>query len=232
MPREEDDRKRMGSMTRPDRTASLGQQAGLFLLSTLAVVISYQYVDEWLARAVMDFLRSRHLSTLGTRRIPDLLFPLVCIATTAMWIDYFLLERSGRDGGKRRFLLLAATSIPFAYLLKTLLQGFFGRRYTRSWLHNHGSSGFAWFHGDGGFPSGHMLVFTAFFVALWHYFPRYRIPSALAVFLLAAALIVTNYHFLSDIIAGTYLGIIVTTAAGWFIRRFFAADGAEEGASR
>ena len=222
----------METLTRSIRTVTPGQRAGLFLLSALAVVISYRYVDEWLAHSVMDFLKQMHLLAIGTRRIPDLLFPLVCLGTTAMWIAYFRLGRSGRDGVKRSFLLLAATALPSAYLVKSFLQGIFGRVHTRTWLIHHGPPGFNWFGGGGGFPSGHMLVYTAFFAALWHYFPRYRIPSALAVFLLAAALIVTNYHFLSDIIAGTYLGTIVTTAAGWFIRRFFAADGAAEGASR
>ncbi len=198
-------------------------------MAALAVGISYLYIDEWLARAVMDFLRSKHLSSLGTRGIPDLLFPLVCIATVTMWIDYFLLKRSGRDGGKRRFVLLAATAIPLAYALKTLLQGVFGRGYTRSWLHHHGSSGFNWFHGDGGFPSGHMLVFTAFFTAVWHHFPRYRAPAALAVILLAVALIATGYHFLSDVIAGTCLGMLVTTLTGRVLEWVYTSDRAEEG---
>lgn len=214
---------------RSSRYVNLGYQAGLFLLGALATVISYRYVDEWLARAVLDFLRSWNVSSLGTRRIPDLLFPLVCSATIAMWIDYFLLRRSGRDGEKIRFLLLAATATPFAYVLKTLLQGFFGRGYTRSWLHHHGSSGFTWFHGNGGFPSGHMLVFTAFFTAVWYHFPRYRVPSTLAVLLLAVALIATDYHFLSDLIAGACLGILVTTLTGRAMEWISATHGAEEG---
>lgn len=201
-------------------------------MAALAVGISYLYIDEWLAGAIMDFLRSKHLSSLGTRRIPDLLFPLVCIVTVTMWIDYFLLKRSGRGGEKRRFVLLAATAIPLAYLLKTLLQGAFGRGYTRSWLHHHGSSGFNWFHGDGGFPSGHMLVFTAFFTAVWRHFPRYRVPSFLAVLLLAIALIVTDYHFLSDVLAGTCLGMLVTAMTGRVLERIFASDGTETGESR
>jgi membrane-associated phospholipid phosphatase len=217
----------MGPLTQSIRTINLGQQAGLFLLSALAVYTSYRYADEWLARTVMDFLKQMHLLALGTRRIPDLLLPLVCLGTAAMWIAYFRLERSGRDGEKRRFLLLAATAVPFAYFLKAFLQSICGRAHTRAWLAHHGSSGFTWFAGDGGFPSGHMLVFTAFFAALWHYFPRYRGPSALAVFILAAALIVTNYHFLGDVIAGTYLGIVVTTATGWLLGWLFITGSAE-----
>lgn len=209
---------------RSSRYVNLGYQAGLFLLATLAVGISYHYVDAWLARAVLDFLRSWNLSFLGTRRMPDLLFPLVCVATVAMWIDYFLVQRSGRDGGKGRFLLLAATAIPLAYVFKKLLQGIFGRGYTRSWLHHHGSFGFTWFHGDGGFPSGHMLVFTAFFAAVWYHFPRYRIPSVLAVLILGIALILTDYHFLSDLVAGTYLGILVTTLTGRTMEYISARD--------
>jgi membrane-associated phospholipid phosphatase len=70
---------------------------------------------------------------------------------------------------------------------------------------------FNWFHGAGigCFPSGHMTVFTAFGVAIWYSYPRCRRLTALGLVLLGMALIVTDYHFLSDVIAGAYVGLLL-----------------------
>ena len=54
-----------------------------------------------------------------------------------------------------------------------------------------------------------MAVFTALIIALWRFYPRYRPAYAGFLSVLALALIVTDYHFLSDVIAGAYLGLIV-----------------------
>jgi membrane-associated phospholipid phosphatase len=54
-----------------------------------------------------------------------------------------------------------------------------------------------------------MAVFTVLAAALWRFYPRYKFLYLLLVLVLAIALITTNYHFLSDVIAGAYLGVIV-----------------------
>ena len=54
-----------------------------------------------------------------------------------------------------------------------------------------------------------MLVLTPLFIALWHFYPRYRLYYGIAGLCLGAALIVTEYHFLSDVIAGACIGAAV-----------------------
>ena len=54
-----------------------------------------------------------------------------------------------------------------------------------------------------------MAVFTALVIALCRFYPRYRPAFIGFLSVLALALIATDYHFLSDIIGGAYLGWMV-----------------------
>jgi len=124
---------------------------------------------------------------------------------------YFRLPRTEETADLRRFLQIAATTIPCSFLLKSALKYCFGRTTTRNWLANHVPLQFHWFHpiDGGGFPSGHMAVFTALGAAVWFSYPQYRRMVIIFLALLGTALILTDYHFLSDVIAGAYLGIVV-----------------------
>jgi membrane-associated phospholipid phosphatase len=87
-----------------------------------------------------------------------------------------------------------------------------GRITTRFWLHHPDYRQFHWFNGGShydGFPSGHMPVFVALGIAMWKEYPRYRTLSAAILSVLALALILTDYHFVSDVVAGAYLGVLV-----------------------
>jgi membrane-associated phospholipid phosphatase len=83
---------------------------------------------------------------------------------------------------------------------------------TKVWLTLRSSYGFHWFDGGGdysGFPSGHMAVFTALVLPVVRCFPRLKFVCLVLLLLLGVALIVTGYHFLSDVIAGALLGYLV-----------------------
>lgn len=212
-----------GRPSRPPRSIfgpGLIRHAGILLAVTLSVVFSIRFLDEGLARWVMALHRSNRLLAVGGADIPDLLLPLVVIGTAAMWWGYFRVSAKGGDETRRRFLRLAATTVPVAFFLKALLQGGCGRIQTRLWLAGSGSAGFSWLSGTGGFPSGHMLVFTAFSASVWRSFPRYRFLALSLPLLLAMALVATDYHFLSDVIAGAYLGTMVTTGIDRLLTRF------------
>jgi membrane-associated phospholipid phosphatase len=55
-----------------------------------------------------------------------------------------------------------------------------------------------------------MTFFAAFSAAVWVFYPRYRTISIGLMLVLALALVITDYHFLSDVIAGAYLGWVTT----------------------
>ncbi len=193
----------------------------LTLGTALAVLASILFLDEKIAVAVMDILHSNRFLHSVTASIPDLLLLLVCAGTAIIWLLHFYLLRHNGSDEKLCFLQLIGTVIPASYLLKMFLQFAFGRTNTRLWLAGGMPLQFDWFHGAGigCFPSGHMTVFAAFGAAVWYVYPRYFRPIALFLVLLGAALIATDYHFLSDVIAGAYVGIMLSRGISHWLKR-------------
>jgi membrane-associated phospholipid phosphatase len=192
------------------------KHAGSFLLVLLLLIVSYYFLDARIALCVKKAWASSAKLRIFSVTIPDILFPLVCIVTGIAWASYFYLAHKGIYNIRTRFFLLVASTVPVAFLLKSVLKFVVGRINTRFWLLHPRHEDFHWFHGRGNyssFPSGHMAVFTVLTAALWLFCPRYRTAYLGFLFALALALLLTNYHFLSDIIAGAYLGVLVHVGA-------------------
>lgn len=182
-----------------------------FPLVALLVFLSYSVLDKGVALLVKKLWFSTRLSLFSTD-IPDFLSLLVVLITGSAWIVFFYHIRKGIFNTHTRFFQLIAITVPFANLLKWALKYVFGRINTRFWLQHPSANEFHWLHGSAnfsGFPSGHMAVFTVLIIALSIFYPRYHTFYIACLTLLALALTVTNYHFLSDIIAGAYVGFIV-----------------------
>ncbi len=191
---------------------SLQKNIRNFLLFIFLILCAYYFADKRMALFIAEVWTSSSRLAIFSANIPDFLFPLVCIVTAFAWAAYFYLAHKGVHNRHTQFFLLVANTIPLAFFLKSGLKYLFGRISTRFWLRHTNFTEFHWFHGVGyytGFPSGHMAVFTTLALALWKFYPAHR--SAYLGFLgaLALALIVTNYHFISDIIAGVYLGFVI-----------------------
>jgi membrane-associated phospholipid phosphatase len=186
--------------------------AGGFLLTALLVALSAEFLDEGVALWFDHLLRSDPRLSRYTSGIPDLLLPVVLVLSGAMWAMYLRRVRRGSRDDKTRFYLLSGTAMPVAYVTKLMLKYLFGRMNTRAWLENPVDRSFHWFHGGGeysSFPSGHMAVFTPLAVACWLIFPKYRVAGLAVLIALGFALVATDYHYLSDVIAGGYLGLVV-----------------------
>jgi membrane-associated phospholipid phosphatase len=186
----------------------------LAVLSLTAV--SFRYLDAPLARFCLGLARSVPRWSSFTGDLPDLLLPASILGTVAAWGGYGLLRVRHLDGRGRPFLKHVAVSLPASFLAKTALKGVFGRIATRAWLQSPGDLGFAWFSLDpdkSGFPSGHMTVATAVAAAVCAHFPAYRRPCLGLLALLAVLLVLTDYHFLSDVVAGAGLGVLVHVLA-------------------
>jgi membrane-associated phospholipid phosphatase len=140
------------------------------------------------------------------------------------------------------FLIFAARRLafrPFAKLDAALIQGEVGIMLAkpvvavlkfasgRTWpQYNHpsliddGVYGFNFFHGGAAFdsfPSGHMASTCALIAAFWICFPQFARLYGILITLMALGLIAGNYHFVSDVIAGAFIGgsIAVFTASIW-----------------
>ncbi len=182
------------------------------VLVLLLTIASIKYLDKEIAINVMLFLKYIHPLHKVTENIPDFLPYLVAAGTIIMWALYFYRLHKNLIDVKTKFLQVAATALPSAYFIKTFLKFIFGRTDPRIWLTANKPLVFHWFDKieSGSFPSGHMTVFAAFGTAILFYFPQYRKYVLALLIVLGAALIGTDYHFLSDVIAGAYLGYITT----------------------
>jgi membrane-associated phospholipid phosphatase len=188
-----------------------------FPLVVIAVAVCMLWIDRpvalWMASI---YSASEHRSFSG--HIANFLTQLVYCLMVICFIWYFLLSVNRHNGYFSRGLLLFNESIAFTYFIKMTLQYAFGRyipRYpeksTLLFVHNPRLYGFHWFHA-GCFPSGHSALLVAGLTAICLYYPRWKIPSVLLTLILAVTLLLLNYHFVSDIIGGAYLGLTVTLA--------------------
>lgn len=180
-----------------------------------AAAVCVAFLDEPLALAIDGFRRSSPLLARYTDDLPDLLFPFVLVLSAVMWGAWILRVRRGLRDERAFFYRFAGTVLPAAHAAKAAFKFLFGRIETRAWLKNPLLHGFEWFpagNAHGGFPSGHMTVVAALAAACWIFFPGHRTLLLCVPLLLGAALVLTNYHFLGDVVAGGYLGLAVAAA--------------------
>ena len=186
----------------------------------ILVVLSVQFWDlplaSWLATYPPYYVR--HLKN---SEIPDLLLATSILLTALSWSMYLYLVHQNIRDRRTQFFRILGTAMPVTFVAKEILKWIFGRINTRIWLRHPNLNGFHWFDGSShfqSFPSGHMLVFTPLFLALWQFFPRYRTYYGIAFSCLVIALLVTEYHFLGDIIAGAYIGAVLYLAVTRVVR--------------
>lgn len=187
-------------------------------LTAVAVIASYLWIDRPLA-----FFAHDHLATIRLfSRLTQLPEPFPIIATVILVVIGI---RSLTERPLARVELVAVTwsiSVVATSAIKNQLKVVFGRTWPETWVSNNpslirdGDFGFNPLHGGAGyesFPSGHTAAVCAAAAVLWICYPRFRAIYALCVAAVAIGLIGANYHFLSDIIAGGFLGASVAVVA-------------------
>jgi membrane-associated phospholipid phosphatase len=114
----------------------------------------------------------------------------------------------GKFQGFLRIFTYASAASILAYGCNFLLKIAFGRPVPLTVLQMDGRPLFHFFQGDkhSSFPSGHMALMTAFACILWQSYPGIRPFLPLALCLAAAAIVLGNWHYVSDIVAGAAVG--------------------------
>jgi membrane-associated phospholipid phosphatase len=111
--------------------------------------------------------------------------------------------------------LAVACSVLVSKGVKDMLKPVFGRYWPETWTQNNPSFihsqayGFNWFHGGSwyaSFPSGHTTAAWAAAVAIALCWPRLRPLAACIGAAVPLGLLLCNYHFFSDVVAGMLLG--------------------------
>ena len=112
----------------------------------------------------------------------------------------------------RHTIILAAISAILALITNnTLLKPIFGRTSIDEFLYWPSHYGFYFFKGGwkNNFPSGHMALVVAGLTVGWREFPGLRWMFAAAVAIAAFLLLLGEWHFVSDLIAGALWGNLV-----------------------
>jgi membrane-associated phospholipid phosphatase len=208
-------------LNHPSRSNPASWTASALLLTPL-LVLCVRYLDVPLAYFVKNHLFiNMHWSQL-TSDLPDLLLQVVLLTTFVALSLYLVRTKKGIYDATTQLAKLVTWAAPTSYLVKSVLKFVFGRVNTRFWLQQPDLYGFHWFQrrqGCEGFPSGHMVVIVTLLAALWRFYPKSRPCCLLLGLSLGVALIATDYHFLSDVIAGAYVGVFLESALFWLLLR-------------
>jgi len=177
------------------------------------------FIDQPIALDASHLLSNKIQNNSAVQDLPTLLTELVYLFITIGLGIYFFAKTSHKNFYFLNTFGLMANTMAIAFFIKSTLQFFFGRyapRYAHSdillFTRNAKLYGFHWLQ-NGGFPSGHMCVFGAGLVIIAYAYPKFKIPALILGTGLGLVLILLNYHFLSDVIAGAYLGISIGFSA-------------------
>ena len=215
----------MMSVTENENMRALRGWLLALILCALAVVISYY----WLDRPIALFVHSQFPRNIRVLLEPvtDIPNPLIWIATIT-FLAFGIRGLAGRPLSKMQTaILLCSASLIIAETIKSELKFVFGRTWPETWRQNNpsfihdGVYGFNWFHGGDAyqsFPSGHITAICAVASVLWIYYPRRRPIYLIVTLAVLVGLVGNNYHFLSDTIAGTFVG----ASTGLMVTNLFA----------
>jgi membrane-associated phospholipid phosphatase len=108
-------------------------------------------------------------------------------------------------------IFLSAVSIEIGTSIKSIFKFLFSRNNVSHFMKTNDDS-FQWLkdiHSLSAFPSGHTLATVSFIAVLWITYPKFRIFYLFISISIFLALMVLQFHFLSDILAGVLLGWLV-----------------------
>jgi membrane-associated phospholipid phosphatase len=202
------------------------------LVTAAAVTSCYLWVDRPVALFVHDHFHGTELFPRLTH-IAESFIPVAALALVVLGIRA-LTRRSLTTW--QAVILLCSISLVAAEAVKNQLKFVFGRTWPETWVHNNpsfihdGAYGFNLFHAGSAFesfPSGHATVICAFMSVLWICYPKFRALYLIVVAAVAVGLVGADFHFVSDIIAGGFLGI----SSGWFAVRLWEGGGPHKLAS-
>ena len=201
-----------------------------FVISSLFLTCDVLICIRWIDGPVALLLDKNMPQVIASHEaaVPDLLLPVTLAISAASWTGYaWLTFRKSKSPLRPIFATIGFASL-LSFAAKDALQLFFGRLNPRQWLAGTGQAQFQFLHDDGvpgAFPSGHMSVFTPVFIALYRIFPWLRNWWISLWAALALALVAGNYHFVSDVIAGAYLGYVINFLALYLALRLVKSAG-------
>jgi len=202
-------------------------------VTAIAVTIAYYWLDRPIALIIHNqFNSTDHPIFVVLNQIPD---PRTLIVI-AVSLGLGFRALSGRSiSNFYAAVFLCSWSLFLSEAIKNQLKVVFGRTWPETWVDNNpsfirdGVFGFNFMRdGDAfrSFPSGHMAAICAVMSVLWFWYPRWRVLFAIMALFVGVGLVGANYHFLSDVIAGAFVGIStgMMAVAIWHLRIGLAGE--------
>lgn len=206
-------------MTRPRSHVTLLWSLA-FANSVAVIVVCMLWVDRPVADRVNVFMQGQPPWLDWTSRALGSL-PIVLISAALILLWWGIQRARGRPlPGWADTPLRSAISLTVALSVALPLKFLIGRSQVYPPWIERGEYGFfpmRGVHGYGAFPSATMAVAAAVLSVVWIRYPRQRAVPVLLVALVALAIIMTNGHWLSDVIGGGFLGCFT----GWLLVRFW-----------
>jgi len=185
------------------------------LICGACVAISYFFVDRPFAYFAHDELRGFRAVFDLVGRLPNVLGPLIVGCTLIFGIRAVMGHRLTEI---QTAIVLSALSLALSVILGSWLKFAFGRTWPETWvqanpsLTRDGVRNFNPFHGGVGFaafPSGHMVAISAITSPFWLLYRQSRWICAICIAAVFVGQMGANYHFVSDLIAGGFIGFSV-----------------------
>lgn len=196
-----------------DKRKPLAITLWLLALTTALVIFCYFLIDKevvlWLSQhSLRSYLIIKYMS-----EIPEIYIAVVPI----IYLVIILRFSQDRWSLLDHKLLMFANTIAITQFLKAFFKFVFGRYWPETWTNSffyidENFYGFHPFHLGvqyGSFPSGHSATLLAGTSILWLLFPRLRWLFLILILLGESGILLMNYHFISDILAGGVLGFLV-----------------------
>lgn len=202
---------------------------GRWMVSFAGVVAAAAISYAWLDRPIALFFHKEMARPESFAKLTVVPNPAVTVAMLA-FIVLGLMSLVGRALSRlQTCTLLCSLSLIVAEVTKTQLKFLFGRTWPSTWVNDNpsflrdGVYGFNFLRGSGdgyaSFPSGHTGAACAVIAVLWVYYPAWRVVYVLGALAVSVGLVVTNYHFLSDVIVGAFVGV----SSGWMVTSLWKA---------
>lgn len=186
---------------------TLSRALGLVGLVLIAIVVAVRWIDLPLARELAQFDLARALfrsKPLGLPILPGLSLAVLVLGlvvlVTGRPLPRWLVAGS----------LAAVALLSSLYVTEEFLKPVFGRVIPSVALRGH-VSGFHWLRSGSpyqSFPSGHSVQAASVVAVMWGFYPRLRRWMLAACAVLAAALMLGEWHYLGDILAGGLVGTL------------------------
>jgi len=188
-----------------------------------SIVLSYLFIDKPLA----DFIFAHHFReylaplthTVEWAPIMNGVAPFFGVGLLAA-----IVKKKEKTPLWVRIFFFMILSVMLTFLLKNELKWVFSRYWTETWIdHNlswiqNRAYGFQWFQGKllqgddamGSFPSGHTATAFATFLSLGFCYRRWLWTCVILASLEGIFMVLFDYHFLSDVLAGALVGTACT----------------------